>query len=52
MKKYCEKCKKPTEFKKERNPFIWLLVVILFPIGLVFLFLPASWRCRECGVYK
>ncbi len=52
MKKYCENCKNPTDHKKKRNLFIWLLVVLLFPIGLLFLLLPASYICHKCKTYK
>lgn len=27
----------------------WILVVILFPIGLLLLFIQPRWRCQDCG---
>ncbi|TET38955.1 MAG: DUF2367 domain-containing protein [Planctomycetota bacterium] len=43
----CPKCSGTA--KGGRSCLIWLLVILLFPIGLALLLLPPKYRCSKCG---
>ncbi|MBZ0173120.1 MAG: DUF2367 domain-containing protein, partial [Phycisphaerales bacterium] len=46
----CPKCRH-TEWTGGRGCAVWAVVILLFPIGLLALFIQPTWKCTRCG-YK
>ncbi len=44
----CPKCT-GTEWTGGRGCLLWGLVILLFPLGLLLLFVQPTWKCASCG---
>lgn len=44
----CPKCG-GVEWSGTRGILLFILMIVMFPIGLLFLFVPPTWTCHGCG---